>query len=162
MHLRSACVPMMLLALATPGISWARCSIERQTSNLEMAATRCTPQQLDALQQVLSNRLQFRLSLDLPLAEKVLEERKCPSAEEFTAFFDAWRQLERPGFTYTVKRYCLAPPTFYGLRVPSPDKPLDDAAASRLGSDIEQLQHAVIPALASKFAEVNGRLGSVP
>jgi hypothetical protein len=162
MHVRSACVPMMLLALAAPGISWARCSIERQASNLEMATTRCSQRQLDALQTVLSNRLQFRESLDLPLAEKVLEERKCPSAEEFRVFFAAWKQLERAGFTYTVKKYCLAPPTFYHLRPPDPDKPLDDAAVSSLAADIERLQNAVIPALASKSAEVNGRLGSVP
>jgi hypothetical protein len=39
-----------------------------------------------------------------------------------------------------------------------PDKPLDDAAASRLSVDIDRLQNEVIPALASKRAEVNGVL----
>jgi hypothetical protein len=62
--------------------------------------------------------------------------------------------LPGTGSIYTAKRYCQTTPTVYGIRFPDPDKPLDDAAASRLGADIDRLQNEVIPALASKRAEV--------
>jgi hypothetical protein len=86
----------------------------------------------------------------------VLRERKCPSAEEFEAFFAAWKQLPGTGFRYTAKKYCLTQPTFYGIRFPFPDKPLDDIAAAELSADIDTLENAVIPALASKLTAVDG------
>jgi hypothetical protein len=84
----------------------------------------------------------------------VLGERKCPTVEEFEAFAAAWNRLPGTGVSYTAKRYCLTKPTVYGLRFPFPDKPLDNAAANRLSADIDALQNELIPALASKVAEV--------
>src|SRR5262245_11852294 len=158
MHSRLRYVLILALNLAVARVGWATCSVDSQLTNLGGSPSKCTPSQLDRLERVLNNRLQFRAALDLPLATKVLEERKCPSAGEFQAFFDAWRQLPRTGFTYTAKRYCMTTPTFYGIRFAYPDKPLDDAAASRLAVDLDRLKNEVIPALASKRAEVNGML----
>jgi hypothetical protein len=45
-------------------------------------------------------------------------------------------------------------PTFYLIRFPSPDKPLDDAAGASLSAAIDRLRNSVIPALASKEAVV--------
>ena len=158
MQSRLRYVLILTLSLAAAKVGWATCSVDSQLVNLGDPPIKCSPSQLGRLDRVLSNRLQFRATLDLPLATKVLEERKCPSAEEFQAFFDAWRRLPRTGFTYTAKRYCMTTPTFYGIRFAYPDKPLDDAAASRLAVDIDRLRSEVIPALASKGAEVNGLL----
>jgi hypothetical protein len=155
-QVRFRIVPMMaFLTLATAGGAWARCGTERQLAHLETKPIKCSPGQLVALQRVLGNRLQFRESLDLPLAQKVLEERKCPSVEEYQAFFDAWKQLPGTGVVYTAKKYCQTTPTFYLIRFTAPDKPLDDAAAAKLGDDIERLQNLVIPALESKRTEVD-------
>jgi hypothetical protein len=77
-------------------------------------------------------------------------------AEEFKTFFEAWKELPGTGFRHTVKRYCLTPPTYYGIRFPWPDKPLDDTAVSRLSADIDALQNELIPALSSKRSEVEG------
>ena len=148
---------MILTVLAAEG-AWAACSIGGQLSRRDASPVKCTRKQLDRLDKVLSNRLQFREVLDLPLATEVLREGKCPSAEEFKAFFDGWKQLPGTGFNYTVRRYCLTKPTYYGIRFPWPDKPLDDTAASRLSADIDVLQNELIPALSSKRSEVD-RLG---
>jgi hypothetical protein len=145
---------MILTVLAAEG-AWAACSIGGQLSRLDASPVKCTQRQLDRLDKVLSNRLQFREVLDLPLATEVLREGKCPSAEEFKAFFDGWKQLPGTGFNYTVRRYCLTKPTYYGIRFPWPDKPLDDTAASRLSADIDVLQNELIPALSSKRSEVD-------
>lgn len=146
------------LTLATAGGAGARCGMAHQLAHLDTMPTKCSPGQLVALQRVLSNRLQFRESLDLPLARKVLEERKCPSVEEYQAFFDAWKRLPETGFTYTARKYCQTTPTFYLIQFPSPDKPLDDAAAVKLGDDIDRLENVVIPALESKRTDVDGLL----
>jgi len=128
--------------------------MERQLAHLEAAPSKCSQGQLVALERVLSNRLQFHESLDLPLARKVLDERKCPGADEFVAFFDAWKQLPGTGSVYTVKKFCATTPTFYLVQFPFPDKPLDEDAATKLSEDIDRLQNVVIPALQSKFIEV--------
>ncbi len=143
-----------LLALATADAGWARCGVSHQLASLEASPSKCTPEQLLSLRTVLSNRLQFRESLDLPLARKVLEERQCPSEEELGAFLDAWKQLPGTGVVYTVKRYCLTTPT-YLIRFPAPGRPLDDVAATKLADDIDRLQNVVIPALASKNSAVD-------
>jgi hypothetical protein len=145
---------MALLALAPASGAWARCGMVRQLAHPEAAPSKCSQGQLVALERTLSNRVQFRESLDLPLARKVLDERKCPSADEFAAFFDAWKQLPGTGSVYTVRKYCATTPTFYLVQFPSPEKPLDDDAATKLGEDIDRLQNVVIPALQSKFIEV--------
>ena len=143
------------LVLATASAAWARCGVSHQLANLEARPTKCSSKQLVALQHALANRLEFRESLDLPLAKKVLQERKCPSTDDLRAFVDAWKQLPGTGFSYTAKRFCLAAPTVYSIRFPSPDKPLDDATAAKLASDIDRLESEVIPALTSKRAEVD-------
>ena len=152
-------VPLLaLLTLAPASGAWARCGMERQLAHPEAAPSRCSQGQLAALERVLSYRLQFRESLDLPLARKVLDERKCPSADEFAAFFDAWKQLPGTGSVYTVKKYCATTPTYYLVQFPFPEKPLDEDAATKLSDDIDRLQNVVIPALASKFTEVEALL----
>jgi hypothetical protein len=132
--------------------------MERQLAHLEAAPSKCSQGQLVALESRLSNRLQFRETLDLPLARKVLDERKCPGADEFVAFFDAWKQLPGTGSVYTVKKYCATTPTFYLVQFPFPDKPLDEDAATKLSEDIDKLQNVVIPALASKSTQVQALL----
>jgi hypothetical protein len=154
MKFRLRSVLTLLLALATAGVAAATCNIAQQLSNLQEAPTRCSQSQLGRLEKVLVDRLRFREDLDLPLATRVLQERKCPSADEFKAFFDAWRELPRTGITFTVQQYCLTEPTFYMIRFPSPDKPLDDAAAASLSVAIDRLRNSLIPALASKEAVV--------
>ena len=152
-------VPLMaLLTLALASGAWARCGMARQLAHLEVAPGKCSQEQLVALERVLSYRLQFRESLDLPLARKVLDERKCPGADEFEAFFDAWKQLPGTGSDYTVKKYCATTPTYYLVQFPFPEKPLDEDAATKLSDDIDRLQNVVIPALASKFTEVEALL----
>jgi len=143
------------LVLANAGAAWARCGVSHQLANLQASPTKCSAKQLVALQQVLANRLEFRESLDLPLARKVLQERKCPSTDDLRAFVDAWKQLPGTGFSYTAKRYCLAAPTVYSIRFPAPDRPLDDAVAAKLAADVDRLESVVIPALTSKRAEVD-------
>jgi hypothetical protein len=135
--------------------AWAACSTGGQLARLGASPAHCTQGQLGTLDKALSDKLQFRAVLDLPLATQVLRERKCPSAEEFEAFFAAWKQLPGTGFRYTVKKYCLTQSTVYGIRFPFPDKPLDDVAAAELSADIDTLENAVIPALASKLAAVD-------
>jgi hypothetical protein len=132
--------------------------MERQLAHPEAAPSRCSQGQLAALERVMSYRLQFRESLDLPLARKVLDERKCPSVDEFVAFFDAWKQLPGTGSVYTVRKYCATTPTYYLVQFPFPEKPLDDDAATKLSEDIDRLQNVVIPGLASKFTEVEALL----
>jgi len=144
----------MLTVLAAQG-AWAACSTGGQLARLDADPARCSERQLARLDEVLGNRLEFRAVLDLPLATTVLRQRKCPAAEEFEAFVAAWKRLPRTGIDYTVKRYCLTKPTFYRIRFPLPDKPLDDAAAIKLSADIAKLQSEVIPALASKLAKVD-------
>ena len=78
-----------------------------------------------------------------------------PEPDEYEAFFDAWKQLPGTGSGYTVKKYCATTPTYYLVRFPSPEKPLDDDAATRLSEDIERLETVVIPALMSKRAVVD-------
>jgi len=146
---------MLFIVLAAEP-AWAACSTGGQLARLDASPAKCTEGQLGTLDTVLSNQLQFRAFLDLPLATTVLRERKCPSAAEFEAFFAAWKQLPRTGVRYTVKRYCLTPPTFYLVRFPSPDKPLDETAAARLSADITTLENQVIPALSAKLAAVDG------
>ena len=146
---------MLFIVLAAEP-AWAACSTWVQLARLGASPAKCTEGQLGTLDKVLSNRLQFRAVLDLPLATQVLRERKCPSAEEFEAFFAAWKQLPGTGVRYTAKKYCLTQPTVYGIRFPFPDKPLDDIAAAELSADIDTLENAVIPALASKLTAVDG------
>jgi hypothetical protein len=154
-QLRFRSIPLVaFLTLAPATGAWARCGMVRQLAHPEAAPSKCSQGQLVALERTLSNRVQFRESLDLPLARKVLDERKCPSADEFAAFFDAWKQLPGTGSVYTVRKYCATTPTFYLVQFPSPEKPLDDDAATKLGEDIDRLQNVVIPALQSKFIEV--------
>ena len=144
----------MLTVLAAEG-AWAACSPGGQLARLDADPARCSERQLARLDEVLANRLEFRAVLDLPLAATVLRQRKCPSAEEFEAFFAAWRRLPATGVKYTVQRYCLSTPTFYRIRFPVPDKPLEDTASVELRADIDKLQSEMIPALASKLAEVD-------
>jgi hypothetical protein len=143
----------MLTVLTAEG-AWAACSTGGQLARRDADPGRCSERQLARLDEVLGNRLEFRAVLDLPLATTVLRQRKCPSAEEFEAFVAAWRRLPGTGVNYTVKRYCLMKPTFYGIRFAEPDKPLDDTAATELSANIDKLQSEVIPALASKLARV--------
>ena len=132
--MRQSCfrsVPLLaLLILAPASGAWARCGMLRQLAHPEAAPSKCSQGQLVALERTLSNRVQFRESLDLPLARKVLDERKCPSADEFAAFFDAWKQLPGTGSDYTVKKYCATTPTYYLVQFPFPEKPLDEDAAT--------------------------------
>ena len=144
---------MLFIVLAAEP-AWAACSTGGQLARLGASPAKCTEGQLGTLDKVLSNRLQFRAVLDLPLATRVLRERKCPSAEEFAAFVAAWNRLPGTGVSYTAKKYCLTDPTVYGLRFPFPDKPLDDAAVVKLSTDVGKLQSEVIPALASKLNAV--------
>ena len=131
-QLRFRSIPLMaLLTLASASGAWARCGMERQLAHPDAAPSKCSQGQLVALERVLSNRLQFHESLDLPLARKVLDERKCPGADEFVAFFDAWRQLPGTGSVYTVRRFCATTPTFYLVQFPFPDKPLDEDAGEK-------------------------------
>jgi hypothetical protein len=151
-----------VLTIATAEAAWATCSIERQLVDLDAIPMRCSHSQLERLDRVLSQRIAFRQSLDLPLARKVLAERQCPSADELRAFFGAWKQLRRAGSGYTAKRYCLTPPAAYGIRFPHPDKPLDDAAAAHLAADIERMETVVIPTLLSKRAVAVAAMGGDP
>jgi hypothetical protein len=134
--------------------AWAACSTGGQLIRLDADPVTCSERQLTRLDNILSNRLEFRAVLDLPLATAVLRERRCPTAEEFGAFFEAWKRLPGTGVTYTAKRYCQTRPTFYGIRFSLPDKPLDDAAAAKLAADVSALESETIPALASKLARV--------
>jgi hypothetical protein len=145
----------MLFIVLAGETAWAACSTGGQLARLDASPAKCTEGQLGTLDKVLSDRLQFRAVLDLPLATQVLRERKCPSAEEFEAFFAAWKQLPGTGVRYTAKKYCLTQPTAYGIRFPFPDKPLDDTAAVKLSGDVAALESEVIPALASKLAAVD-------
>ena len=113
-------LPMLFIVLAAEP-AWAACSTRGQLARLDASPARCTEGQLGTLDKVLSNRLQFRAVLDLPLATQVLRERKCPTAAEFEDFVAAWNTLPGTGVKYTVKRYCLTKPTFYGIRFPFPD-----------------------------------------
>jgi len=151
-HVRRFLVTI-LTVLAAQG-AWAACSTGGQLARLDADPVRCSDRQLATLDDILGNRLEFRAVLDLPLATTVLRQRKCPTAEEFEAFMAAWKLLPGTGINYTVKRYCLTKPTFYRIRFPAPDKPLDDTAAIKLGADIDRLQSETIPALASKLAKV--------
>jgi len=143
-----------VLAVLTAEGAWAACSTGGQLARLDADPARCSERQLARLDEVLGNRLEFRAVLDLPLATLVLRQRKCPTAEEFETFVAAWKRLPGTGVNYTVKRYCLTKPTFYGIRFPLPDKPLDETAAIKLSADIDALQSETIPALASKLAKV--------
>ena len=125
-----------------------------QLTRLDADPSRCSERQLTRLDEALGNRLEFRAVLDLPLATTALRQHKCPTAEEFEAFLAAWKRLPGTGVNYTVKRYCLGTPTFYGIRFLEPDKPLDETATMKLSADIDELQSATIPALASKLARV--------
>ena len=144
----------ILTVLAAEG-AWAACSTGGQLIRIDASPAKCTERQLGTLDAMLSQRLQFRAFLDLPLATQVLRERKCPTAEEFEAFFAAWHGLPGTGVNYTVKRYCLTEPTFYRIRFPVPDKSLDDTALVKLSADVAALESEVIPALASKLAAVD-------
>lgn len=73
----------MMLTLAAAQAARGTCSIERELSNLDAVPARCNQRQIHRLQDALRNRLGFRESLDLPLAQQVLREHKCPSADEF-------------------------------------------------------------------------------
>ena len=148
----------MVLTLAAARTALGTCSIQHELSDLDAVPARCSQTQLHRLQNALSNRLGFRASLDLPLARQVLRERKCPSVDEFETFFSARSAWPGTGRTYTVQRYCSTPPTYYLIRFPYPDKPLDDAAAARLGVDIDRLQNTLIPSLVSKTSAVTGML----
>jgi hypothetical protein len=145
---------ILLLTISTGERAWAACSTRGQLARLDASPVKCTERQLTRLDNVLNNRLEFRAVLDLPLATQVLRERKCPSVAEFAAFVAAWNRLPGTGVSYTAKKYCLTDPTVYGLRFPFPDKPLDDAAVVKLGTDVGKLQSEVIPALASKLNAV--------
>ena len=146
---------LVMLIILIAEMAWAGCSTGGQLARLGISPATCSDRQLTALDRTLSNRLEFRAVLDLPLATQVLSERKCPSAEEFEDFMTAWKRLPGTGVDYTVKRYCLTTPTFYRVRFPFPDKPLDDVAVVKLSADIDRLQSDVIPALASKLATVD-------
>jgi hypothetical protein len=146
---------VMMLIVSTAEGAWAACSTGGQLARRDVSPAKCSVRQLARLDQVLSNRLEFRAVVDLSLATTVLRERKCPSIEEFEAFFTAWKRLPRTGVSYTVERYCVSKPTFYGIRFPLPDKPLDNTAAVKLSADIDALQNEMIPALASKLAKVD-------
>jgi hypothetical protein len=152
-HVRRFLVAMLTVVTAE-GV-WAACSTSGQLARLDAAPAKCSVRQLARLDEILSNRLEFRAVLDLSLATTVLRERKCPTVEEFEAFYAAWKRLPGTGVNYTVKRYCLTKPTFYGIRFPSPDRPLDETAAVNLSADIDRLQSEAIPALASKLAKVD-------
>jgi hypothetical protein len=143
-----------LLTVLSAQNVWAACSTRHQLARLDASPGQCSGRQLARLDNVLSNRLQFRAVLDLPLARQVLRERKCPTVEDFETFVAAWNRLPGTGVSYTAKRYCLTEPTVYGIRFPFPDKRLDDTAAARLSADIDALQNELIPALASKLADV--------
>jgi hypothetical protein len=152
-HLR----PVLALALvvATGRVSYGACNVAHELARLTAAPAACTQSQLHRLQAVLERRVAFRETLDLPLAQTVLEQRTCPGVDAFRAFFDAWRALDRTGHAYTIKRFCSTPQTFYGLRFPYPDKPLDDADVAALAADIDTLEHRLVPALATKSAAVS-------
>src|SRR5262245_50805340 len=162
MQFRIQHVLAMMVAVTIAEGAWATCRVGGQLSRLATSPARCTQQQLDKLDTLLGNRLEFRASLDLPLAEKVLRERKCPSLEELQAFLDAWRRLPGTGFRYTAKKYCLTLPTYYGFQFPWPDKPLDDRAAGRLAEDIDRLRDELIPALAAKRSAVRTLVQAPP
>ena len=151
-HLR----PVLALALvvATAGVSHAACNVADELARLGTAPAGCTQFQLHRLQVVLERRVAFRETLDLPLARTVLAQHTCPDADAFRAFFDAWRALDRSGHTYTIKRYCSTPVTFYGVRFPYPDKPLDGAEVAALAGDVDTLEHRLVPALVTKRAVV--------
>jgi hypothetical protein len=155
-HLRP--VLALALAVATGGVARGACNVAHELARLEAAPTGCTQPQLHRLQTVLEKRVAFRETLDLPLAQTVLAQRTCPGADAFRAFFDAWRALDRTGHTYTIKRYCSTPMTFYGLRFPYPAKPLDDAEAAALAGDVDALQHRLVPALVTKSSVVSEML----
>jgi hypothetical protein len=152
MQSRHCSVLAIALMVAGTGVARGTCSVEHELSRLAATPATCSQAQSQRLQVVLDNRVAFRETLDIPLARNVLQERKCP---EFQAFFSAWRALPRTGRTYTIKRYCLTPPTFYRLRFPFPDKPLDDADATALAADIEELEHGLVPALLTKSSTVS-------
>ena len=153
--LMSTGATVLLLTISTGQRAWAACSTGGQLARLGTSPIKCTERQLTMLDKVLNNRLEFRAVLDLPLATQVLRERKCPTAEEFEAFFAARKRLPGTGVTYTIKRYCLTDSTFYRIRFPFPDKPLDDTALGRLSADLASLETEVIPALASKLDAVD-------
>ena len=90
----------ILTVLAAEG-AWAACSTGGQLIRIDASPAKCTERQLGTLDAMLSQRLQFRAFLDLPLATQVLRERKCPTAEEFEAFFAAWHGL--PGTVLTTR-----------------------------------------------------------
>jgi len=152
--LMSTGAAILLLTIATGDRAWAACSTGGQLARFGASPVKCTARQLTMLDTVLNKRLEFRAVLDLPLATQVLRERKCPTAEEFAAFFAAWNRLPGTGVNYTIKRYCRTAQAF-GIRVPFPDKPLDDTAVVKLSADVAPLENEVIPALASKLAAVD-------
>jgi hypothetical protein len=159
-RMQSQLRPVLALALvvATTGVARGACNVAHELSRLAAAPAGCTQAQLHRLRVVLGNRVAFRETLDLPLAQAVLEERTCPSVDELRAFFDAWRALDRTGHAYTIKRYCSTPQTYYGLRFPYPDKPLDDAEVAALAADIDALEHRLVPALVTKSSLVSDLL----
>src|SRR5262249_7617438 len=108
--LMSTGATILLLTISAGQRAWAACSTGGQLARLGESPVKCTQLQLTSLDTVLNNRLEFRAVLDLPLATQVLRERKCPTAEEFEAFFAAWKRLPPTGVNYTVKRYCLTEP----------------------------------------------------
>jgi len=152
-HLRS--ILALALVVATSSVSRAACNVAHELARLTATPAGCTQFQLHRLQAVLEKRVAFRETLDLPLAQTVLEQRTCPSPDAFREFFDAWRALDRTGHTYTIKRYCSTPQTFYGVTFPYPDKPLDDGEVAALAADIDTLEHRLVPALVTKSATVS-------
>jgi len=155
-HLRLALA--LAVVVATGGVSRGACNVTHELAHLTAAPAGCTRSQLQRLQVMLQRRVAFRETLDLPLAQTVLAQRTCPGADAIRAFFDAWRALDRIGHTFTIKRYCSTPMTFYGLRFPYPDKPLDDAEVAALAGDVDALQHRLVPALVTKSSVVNEML----
>src|SRR5262249_9023475 len=71
MHSRLRYVVILVLSVAVAKVGWATCSVDSQLTNLAEAPTQCSPSQLGRLERVLNNRLQFRETLDLPLATKI-------------------------------------------------------------------------------------------
>src|SRR5260370_3046001 len=114
-HVRRLLVTMLTILIAQG--AWAACSTGGQLVRLEASPAKCSDQQLLALDETLSNRLEFRAVLDLPLATQVLRKRKCPTAQEFEDFMAAWKRLPGTGVHYTVKRYCQTKPTVYRIHI---------------------------------------------
>lgn len=65
------------------------------------------------------------------------------------------RGVEKRPRRFTIQRYCSTTQTYYGLRFPYPDKPLDDAEVAALAADIDALEHRLVPALVTKSSLVS-------